>query len=120
MNKAKLADGFAVGAVHGVLPLSIWAAQFFLSYASAEVACALDWQHFTLAGLALPRLWLWTVSAVAIASLAGLTALGIRNAKAQGESAGTLATVQIGAALLALTGVLWSAVAIVFAPLCGP
>ena len=119
MTRSKLADGFAAGAVHGLLPLSIWAAHFFFAYASAEVACALDWQRFTLAGVALPTVGLWTISAVAIAALAGLTALGIRNAKAQAESGGTLSTVQIGAALLALTGVLWSTVAIAFAPLCG-
>jgi hypothetical protein len=118
-RNAKLADGFAASALRGVLPLVIWAAHFFVSYASAEIACALDLQRFTLAGVALPTIWLWTVSVAAIAALVALAALAVRNGKAEAESGSTLVTVRIGAALLALTGVLWSTVAIVFAPLCG-
>jgi hypothetical protein len=113
-------DGFAASTAHGVLALVIWAAHFFLSYASAEIACALDLQRFTLAGIPSPSIWLWVLTVGAIALLIALIVLAVRNerARAVGTSSSTLATVRIGAALLALVGVLWSAVPIVFAPLC--
>ena len=119
VRNTRLADGFAAGAFHGVLPFLIWAAHFFVSYASAVVACALDLQRFTLAGVALPSVWLGMISFAAIAALGGLIARAFRYDRAVAELGGTLATVRIGAALLALTGVLWSVAAIVFAPLCG-
>ena len=121
VRNSNSADGFAAGTSHGVLPLVIWAAHFFLSYASAEIACALDLQRFTLAGIPSPSIWLWVLTVGAIASLIALIVLAVQNEKARAvtTSGSTLATVRVGAAMLALVGVLWSAVPIVLAPLCG-
>ena len=121
MRNSNSADGFAAGASHGVLALTIWAAHFFLSYASAEVTCALDLQRFMVAGIPAPSIWLWMLTAVAIVFLIALIVLAVLNERTRAvpTSGGTLATVRIGAAVLALVGVLWSAVPIVFAPLCG-
>lgn len=112
--EAKLADGFTASALYGVLPLAIWAAHFFLSYASVEVACALHLQRLTLAGVSAPAIWLWVISAAAIAMLLVLTVVAVRRGRADVESGNTLATVRLGAAILALVGVLWSAVPIAF------
>jgi hypothetical protein len=111
---AKTADGFAVTALHGVLPLIVWAAHFFLSYASAEVACALGLQRFALGNVAALSVWLWVISAAAIATLLVLTVVAVRHGRSDAESGSTQATVRIGAAILALIGVLWSAVPIAF------
>ena len=110
--EAKLADGFTAGALHGALPMIIWAAHFFVAYASAEVACALQLHRFKPLGLSAPSLWLWAITAAAIAMLMVLTVRAVRNRRAAAESGATQATVQIGAAVLALVGVLWSAVPI--------
>ena len=107
-GEAKLADGFTASALHGVLPLVIWAAHFFLSYASAEVVCTLHLQRFTLGGVSAPIIWLWIISAAAIATLSVLTIIAVRHGRADSESGNTHATVRIGAAILALVGVLWS------------
>lgn len=112
--EAKLADGFTVATFHGVLPLVIWAAHFFLCYASAEIACALDLQRFALGGVSAPIIWLWTISAAAIAALLVLTVLAVRRGRTDAGSGNTLAAVRIGATVLALVGVLWSAVPIAF------
>lgn len=112
-----VADGFAAGTGRVVLPFVIWAAHFFLSYASVEVACALDLQMHRLSGISIVSLWLWATTALAIGALVLLTARAPRNFSAE---SGALAGVQLGASLLALVGVLWSAVPIVFAPSCGP
>lgn len=106
---AKLADGFTATALHCVLPLVIWAAHFFLSYAGIEVACALDLRRFTLGGVAAPSLGLWIISAAAIAALCVLLWRASRYAKSRSMAA----TVRIGAIVLALVGVVWSTVAIV-------
>jgi hypothetical protein len=121
VRNSNSADGFAAGTSRGVLPLVIWAAHFFLSYASAEIACALDLQRVTLAGIPSPSIWLWMLTVAAIAFLIVLMVLAVQNEKARAvaTSGSTLATVRVGAAILALVGVLWSAVPIVFAPLCG-
>ena len=90
------------------------------AYASAEVACALQLHRFTVLGLSAPNLWLWIISAAAIATLLVLTVRAVRHRR-RGESGGHAATVRIGAAVLALVGVLWSAVPIAFvdgAPIC--
>ena len=112
--EAKIADGFTARALHGVLPLVIWAAHFFLSYASADVACALHLQPFTLGGVSALSIWLWTLTAGAIAALVGLIVVTVRHGGADRESGNTQATVRIGAAILALVGVMWSAVPIAF------
>lgn len=111
----KYSDGFTASALQGVLPLVIWAAHFFLSYASAEVASALDLQRFTVGGVPAPTIWLGIITVAAIAVLCVLTVVAIRHGKADAESGNTRATIRIGAAILALVGVLWSAVAIGFA-----
>ena len=111
---ATTADGFAVTALQGVLPLIVWAAHFFLSYASAEVACALGLQRFALGNVAALSVWLWVISAAAIATLLVLTVVAVRRVGADAESGSTQATVRIGAAILALIGVLWGAVPIAF------
>ena len=111
---AKTAHGFAVTALHGVLPLIVWAAHFFLSYASAAVACALGLQRFALGNVAALSVWLWVISAAAIATLLVLTVVAVRRVGADAESGSTQATVRIGTAILALIGVLWSAVPIAF------
>ena len=110
--EAKLVDGFTLGALHGALPLFVWAAHFFVVYASAEVACALQLHRFKVLGVSAPNLWLWIISAAAIATLVVLTARAVRHRRAAAESGATQATVQIGAAVLALVGVLWSSVPI--------
>lgn len=112
VRKVQLAEGFTASALHGVLPLLIWAAHFFVSYASAEVACALDLQRFTLAGVSAPSIWLWIISAAAIATLFVLTLVAVQHGRADAKSGNTQAAVRIGAAVLALVGVLWSAVPI--------
>ena len=112
--QAKLADGFSASALHGVLPLVIWAAHFFLSYASAEVSCVLHLQRFTIGGVSAPSIWLWTISAAAIATLLVLTVAAVQHRTADAASGNTHATVRIGATILALVGVLWSVVPIVF------
>ena len=109
---ATLADGFTASASHGVLPLVIWAAHFFASYASVEVACALQLQHVALRGVAALSIWLWILTAVATASLLALTVAAVRCGRADTDSGSMQATVRTGAAILALVGVLWSAVPI--------
>ncbi len=109
---AGLADGFTASASRGVLPLVIWAAHFFASYASVEVACALQLQRVTLGGAAALSIWLWILTAVATASLLALTVAAVRHGQADAGSRSMQATVQVGAAVLALVGVLWSAVPI--------
>ena len=111
--ETKIADGFTASVSHSVLPLIIWAAHFFLSYASAEVACALHLQRFTLGGVSALNIWLWSLSAVAIAALVVLTVVTARHDRADAKAGNMQATVRIGAAILALVGVLWSAVPIV-------
>jgi hypothetical protein len=111
---AKPADGFVATALHGVLPLIVWAAHFFLSYASAEVACVLRLQRFTLGNVAALSIWLWVISAAAIATLLVLIVVAVRHGRADAQSGSTQAIVRIGAAILALVGVLWSAVPIAF------
>ena len=113
-HAAKIADGFTARALHGVLPLVIWAAHFFLSYASAEVACALHLQRVTLGGVSALSIWLWIITAGAIAALVGLIVVTVWHGRADRESGNIQATVRIGAAILALVGVLWSAVPIAF------
>jgi hypothetical protein len=83
--EAKLADGFTAGAFHGALPMIIWAAHFFVAYASAEVACALQLLRFKPLGLSAPSLWLWAITAAAIAwfSVGALTAQAQDISKAQ-------------------------------------
>ncbi len=110
--ETKIADGFTASALHSVLPMVIWAAHFSLSYASAEVVCALQLQRFTLAGVSALNIWLWSLSAVAIAALVGLTVVTARYSRADAKSGNMQATLRIGAAILALVGVLWSAVPI--------
>ena len=110
--EAKLVDGFTPGALHGALPLFVWAAHFFVAYASAEVACALQLHRFKALGLSAPDLWLWIISAAAIAMLVVLTVQAVRYRLAEAESGATQATIQIGAAVLAFVGVLWSSVPI--------
>jgi len=110
--EAKLADGFTAGSLHGALPLFVWAAHLFVAYASAEVACALQLHRFKVLGLSAPDLWLWFISAAAIAMLVVLTVQAVRHRRAAAESGTTQATIQIGAAILALVGVLWSSVPI--------
>ncbi len=44
--EAKLVDGFTPGALHGALPMFIWAAHFVVAYAGVEVACALQLHRF--------------------------------------------------------------------------
>lgn len=110
-------DGFTPGTVRGVLPFVIWAAHFFLSYASVEVACARGLQLYRLAGVPTISLWLWAITALTIGALVLLTARAARNVSAE---SGTLAGVHLGASLMALVAVLWSVVPIAFAPLCGP
>lgn len=107
-----LADGFTASASRGVLPLVIWAAHFFASYASVEVACALQLQRVTFGGVAALSIWLWILTAAAIASLLALTVAAFRHGRADAGSGSMQATVRIGAAILALVGVLWSAVPI--------
>ena len=116
--EAKLADGFGASAFHSALPLMVWAAHFFVSYGSAEVACTLHLYRFTVLDVSAPNAWLWIVSAVAIATLVVLTVRAVRHRNAGEKSANTQAVVRIGVAVLALVGVLWSAVPIAF--LYGP
>ncbi len=118
VSESKLGDGFTAGAFQSVLPMVIWATHFFVSYASAEVACALDLNRFALLGVAAPSVWLWMISAAAIVTLLALTVRAVQAGRTGAESRSTAATVRIGAAILALVGVLWSAVpiALVYGP----
>ena len=111
--QATLTDGFLWPVLHGVLPLVIWAAHFFLSYAGAEVACALRLQRFALAGVTAPTIWLWIITVAAIAMLVVVTLAPVRRARADTKSGDTLTAVRIGVGILALVGVVWSAVPIV-------
>lgn len=111
-------DGFTAGVLLGVLPLLIWATHFFGSYAAIEFACALDLQRFTLARIPVITVFLWVFSAVELAALALLVMLAVRNGKRDAEGGGTLAFVRIGAAALALVGVLWATVPMTFTPAC--
>lgn len=113
-REAKLPDGFSAGAWHSALPMFIWAAHFFVAYASAEVACALHLHRFKVLGMSASGLWLWFISAAAIALLILLTRRALRYRRAEAELGATQASVQIGAAVLSLVGVLWSAVPLVF------
>lgn len=113
-RKTKLADGFTTAAWHGALPLLVWAAHFLVSYASAEVACVLHLDRFRVLGVSATNLWLWTITAAAIALLIVLTGRAMRYRRAEAESGATQALIQMGAAVLALVGVLWSAVPIIF------
>lgn len=112
VSEPKRGDGFLASALHGVLPLVIWAAHFFLSYASAEVACALGLQRFTIGGVAAPIVGLWIMSVAAIATLLVVTMAAVWHGRADPESGNTLAAVRIGVGILALVGVVWSAVPI--------
>ena len=112
VSEAKQADGFGASAFHGALPLMIWAAHFFVSYGSAEVACALHLYRFTVLDVSAPRIWLWVISVATIATLLIMTIRAVWHSGANTES-GTAGIVQIGASVLALVGVLWSAVPIV-------
>lgn len=111
--QAKLADGFLSAALQGVLPLVIWGAHFFLSYAGAEVACALRLQRFAFGGVTAPTIWLWIISVAAIATLLVVTLGPIRRGRADAESGDSLTAIRIGVGILALVGVVWSAVPIV-------
>lgn len=117
MPVSRFNDRFIPGALQGALPLLIWAVHFFVAYISIAAACALDLQRFTLAGASAISIFLWSLSAVAIGALVCLTALGVRTARRHGNSS-TLSTVHIGAAILALAGVLWSTVPIALVPAC--
>jgi len=112
VRERKIADGFAASAAFSVLPMVIWAAHFFLSYASAEAMCALSLQNVAWRGVSALNLWLWSISAVAIAALVGLTVAAIRRGRVGAEAGNMQTTVRLGAAILALVGVLWSAVPI--------
>ena len=90
----------------------IWAAHFFVCYAIAEIACALHLNRFTVLGVAGPKVWLWIISAAAIATLLLMVVRAVRHGGGDAQSGNTAATVRIGAAVLALVGVLWSAVPI--------
>ncbi len=109
---ATLADGFAASASGGVLPLIIWAAHFFASYVSVEVVCALQLRYVALGGVAALSLWLWILTAAATGSLIALTVAAVRRGRSDADSGSMQATVRIGAAILALVGVLWSAIPI--------
>lgn len=114
LSEAKLTDGFTTGALYSVLPMVIWAGHFFVCYASAEVACALDLNRFTVLGVAAPTIWLWIISAAAITTLFIMVVRAVRYSAGDAQSGSTAATVRIGAAVLALVGVLWSAAPIAF------
>jgi len=83
-------DGFNPGTVRGVLPFVIWAAHFFLSYASVEVACARGLQLYRLAGVPTISLWLWAITALTIGALVLLTARAARNVSAEQGHQGQL------------------------------
>ena len=113
-RKTKLADGFTTAAWRGALPLFIWAAHFLVAYASAEVACVLHLDHFRVLGVSATNLWLWIITAAAIALLIVLTRRAVRYRRTEAEPGATQAMIQVGAAVMALVGVLWSAVPIIF------
>lgn len=106
------ADGFTSSASRCVLPLVIWAAHFFGCYASVEVACALRLHHVAIGGVAALSLWLWILTAAAIASLLSLTLAAIRHSRTDQGSGSMQDAVFKGTAILALVGVLWSAIPI--------
>ena len=122
-RKASLADGFTTGAWHGALPLFVWAAHFLVAYASVEVACVLHLDRFKMLGASATNLWLWVISMAAIALLIVLTRRAMRYRRAEAETGGTQALIQMGAAVLALVGVLWITVPITFVhgpTICAP
>ncbi len=109
-----MADGFRASALRGALPMFVWGAHFFLSYASVEVSCALRLHRFKVLDVSALDLWLWSISAAAIATLVVLTVRAVRRHGADAESCDMHAAVPIGTAVLALVGVVWSAVPIAF------
>jgi hypothetical protein len=65
-------------------------------------------------GVSATNLWLWIITAAAIALLIVLTRRATRYRRGEAESGATQALIEIGAGVVALVGVLWSAVPIIF------
>ena len=111
-------EGFAARAWRGTSPLLIWAAHFVALYASTEIACELELHRWQLGNVPALAAGLWLLTAAAVAVLAGLSVTGLRNHMRRPDTSSTPDAVHMGAAVLALVGVVWSAVALALAPLC--
>lgn len=116
-----LDDRFALNTLRAALPIAIWGVHFFIAYWVVQFACQLGFQQYGVFGVSWITVALWTLTAAAIAALVVMIVSDGRRIRAHGEPAegeGVLMFVQIGIAIFALIGVLWSTVPILVAAPC--
>lgn len=108
-------DNFFARAIHGALPLLLWAAHFFASYALVAGRCSPAAIEPGAPGL----LALALMSAAALAACACLLWIALRRVRAAAGDAPLHDWAALGAAVMAFAGIGWTAVPLFLVGGCG-
>lgn len=111
-------EHFFARAVHGSLPLLVWAAHFFASYALVAAQCSPA--LITPQG---PSMWMLALmSAAALGVCAALlwrAWLAVRKARAAGCEPALIDWAALGSGVLALMGIAWTTLPLLMLDRCG-
>ena len=108
-------DRFFVRALHGTLPLWIWAAHFFASYFLVGAQCSP-----ALADSQAPALWMLVLmTAAALGACMFLLWRALLRWRAAGNEGDLLTWAALGSGVLALAGIAWTSVPLMLLDGCG-
>jgi hypothetical protein len=117
----RLDDRFSSGVVRAATPIALWGVHFFSAYWVVQFACRLGLEQYAVFGLSWISVALVALTLAAISVLMVMIVLDGRRLNRQGardHREGLLMFVQVGTAIFALVGVLWSTVPILVAAPC--
>lgn len=101
-----MGDHFFRRLLQGCAPLMVWALHFFGVYVLAEAGC----------GTAIEPALRWLLPLASVLALAAIASMLLRG---RPDGASLLGTASLGSGLLALTGVLWTTLPMLWLPTCG-
>ena len=108
-------DNFFPRALHGTLPLLLWAAHFLVSYALVSAQCS----PAAITPQA-PSAWaLAVLSVTALGACGGLLWVALRRVRAAGGDPALHDWAALGASILALAGIAWTTVPLFLLDGCG-